>query len=235
MALPKLDVPQYSTLLPSTGESVRYRPFLVKEQKQLLIATGGSIEQQAHTVLDLVDTCTFGKLNVYGLPAYDIEYLFLQMRAKSVGENIDLVLTCAECENKQDSKLDLTTVNVIKTDHPHNLDLGNGLMLTMKDPDLVATTEFRDENLSPERTDAVIKLIARSIQNIWKDGENYAVSDYSLAETIEFVENLSPANLETIQQFFITLPVLSHTIDYTCEKCSAKNSATLEGLQSFFA
>ena len=235
MALPKLELPTFSLLLPSNGETVKYRPFLVKEQKQLLIATGGSIEQQAHTVLDLVHLCTFEKLNVYGLPAYDIEYLFLQIRARSVGENIDLVLTCSECENKMDGSLDLTTVSVNKPEHSYNVDLGSGLMLTMKDPDLIATTEFRDETISPERTDAVIRLIARCIKNVWKDGENYAITDYSLAETIEFVENLSPANLESIQQFLITLPTLRHTIDYTCDKCGAKNSATLEGLQSFFA
>ena len=126
MSLPKLDVPTYNLTVPSTGESIKIRPFLVREQKQLLIAQNGDVQQQTQAVLDIVQACTFNTFDVQHAPAYDAEYLFMQIRARSVGENIDLVLTCSECENRQDGNLDITTVEVKKTSgHGSNVDLGN--------------------------------------------------------------------------------------------------------------
>jgi hypothetical protein len=233
MALPKIDVPVYSTELPSTGEVVKYRPFLVREQKQLLIAQNAGIEQQTQAVIDLVSACTFNKLAVRKLPAYDLEFLFLKLRANSVGENIDLVLTCGECGNKQDAQLDLTTVKVeTYPDHDHKVDLGHGLLVTLSDPDLESLTSLR--GVTNPDADQIISLIAKCINTIWKDDDMYSALDYSPADLIEFVENLSPGNFSKLEKFFITLPKLRHEISFKCIKCESDNTAALEGLQSFF-
>lgn len=230
MALPKIDVPVYTTNLPSTGEVIKFRPFLVREQKQLLIALGGGAEQQTQAIYDIVRDCTFDKITNTA-PAYDIEHMFIQIRSRSVGESIDLILTCGTCEHKQDAKLDLTTVQVQRQgDHKSDIDLGHGLMVSLTDPSLADVSAIREQ----VNADAIIKLIAHSIKTIWKDTDMYAAADYTEAELIEFVENLSPANLETINEFFSTLPVLRHNVDFKCNNCGADNSAVLEGLQSFF-
>ena len=231
MSLPKIEVPVYNAVLPSTGKSVEFRPFLVREQKQLLIALNGGLEDQITAVNELVRACTYGKVEAETSPAYDVEYLFLQIRAKSVGESIDIVLNCQHCENKQDAKLDITNVGVNRPEgHKTDIDLGNGLLISMRDPDLRELGQLREELTA----DSIIQLIARSIKNIWNNNEMYDVKDYSTADLIEFVEGLSPGHLEKINEFFETLPVLRHELDFTCTKCNAENHAVLEGLQSFF-
>ena len=233
MALPKIDVPVYSIELPSTGEVIKYRPFLVREQKQLLIAQNAGLEQQTQAVIDLVAECTFNKLDVRKLPAYDLEFLFLRLRANSVGENIDLVLTCGECENRQDAQLDLTAVQVKKyPDHTNNVDLGGGLLVNLADPDLENLAVLRG-SANPD-VNQIIRLIASCIKTIWKDEDMYSALDYSPAELIEFVENLSPANFGKLEQFFLSMPKLRHEINFKCNKCGSDNTAALEGLQSFF-
>jgi hypothetical protein len=230
MALPVFDTAKYKTNLPSTGETVEYRPFVVKEQKILLMATQASVEEQVDAVYRAVDACTFGKLRVADLPSFDVEYLFLQIRARSVGEKIDMVLTCG-CEAKQNSTLDITTVEVQREPgHSNVIELGNGVMVKMRYP-----TMKEVDSLAQNRTvDGVIGLVAKSIDSIWQDDEMYAALDYSLAELIEFVENLSPASLEKIERFFVTAPVLRHDLSWTCKECSKINAVTLEGIQSFF-
>lgn len=235
MALPKLDVPVYNTELPSTGELIKFRPFLVKEQKQLLIAQGGDAQQQYEAVQDIVRACTFNKINVEQAPAFDVEFLFLQIRARSVGENIDLILTCGECENKQNHVLDITTVKAQKPQgHNANVELGGDLILTLRDPNLKDLQQFRVQIEAGNNSDAIIALIANCITNIWKGEENFAASDYSQADLVEFVENLSPQNLDKLETYFTTMPSLRHSIEFKCEKCGADNSADMEGLQSFF-
>lgn len=231
MSLPKLEVPVYITELPSTGERVEYRPFLVKEQKKLLVALNGDIEQQINAVNELVEECTYNKVSSKTSPSYDIEYLFLQIRAKSVGENIDIVLTCKDCQHKQDAKLDITTVKVNKPlEHKAEVDLGNNLLITMKDPDILELAELREDLTA----DNILKLVAKSIKTIWKGDEMYDSKDYSTEDMVEFVEELSPQHLEKINVFFETLPILRHELDFKCVKCGSENKAVLEGLQSFF-
>lgn len=229
MSLPRLDVPNYTAVVPSSGQTVNFRPFLVREQKQLLIALGGDVQQQIDAIQDLVTACTQGAVSASS-PAIDIEYMFLQIRARSVGENIDLVLTCGNCEHKTDAKLDITSIKPSSAKkHEHNIDLGN-ITLTLKDPNLLQITEFKN---NPE-VEGLIKLLAQSIDKIWQGEEVFDSKDYGLNDLIEFVEHLSPQNLTKLEEFFETLPVLRHELDFTCPQCSKENTAVLEGLQSFF-
>lgn len=231
MSLPQMTAPKFTTTLPSTGEKVVYRPFLVREQKKLLVAVDGDAEQQTQSVEDIIRACTFDAIDPTNITAYDAEFLFVQIRARSIGENVDLILSCSACDANQQSSLDLTSVQVSKpAGHAHEIDLGDQIMLVLQDPDLRAMDELRGDNTP----DAVVRLIARSIKTIWKADEMFAAQDYTLAELIEFVENLSPKNLAQLESYFDTLPVLRHDIEFECKECGAKNTAVLEGLQSFF-
>lgn len=230
MALPVIDAPKYHVDIPGIG-SVMYRPFIVREQKQLLMAVDGDAAQQNQAMADIIKACTFGKIDVDNIPAYDAEYLFLQIRSRSIGENVALTLTCSSCEKTQEGNLDLTQVGVTRPEgHDYNIELGNKVLLKMVDPNMGTMDNLRRDNTP----DAVIELIARSIQSIWEGDTMYAAKDYTLAELIEFVENLNPQDFDRLQAFFETLPVLHHDIEFDCKHCGAHNIATLEGLASFF-
>ena len=230
MSLPVFDTPTYTCKLPSSGETVKYRPFLVKEQKQLLMAASGSAEQQIDAVENIIASCSFGKLDPKKMPNFDIEYLFMQIRAHSVGENIELNLTCG-CGEKTTGVLDITTVEVKKdVGHTNTIELDQNLTLVMRYPRMREVEEM----LQAGNVDGIIKLIAKNIDSIWQNDEKYSAMDYSVAELIEFVEGLSPASLDKIESFFSTMPVLSHEIEWDCSACGEHNKVTLEGMQSFF-
>ena len=231
MALPIFDAPRYTLILPSSGEKIEYRPFVVKEQKQLLMATQASLEEQIMAINKVVEACTFGKVRPNRLPSFDVEYMFLQIRARSVGEEVDMVLTC-ECEAKQDTKLDIAAVEVNKPDgHVPEIDVGGNVMVVMRYP----TLEELELLGTDQSVDSIIRVIARSIDSIWQGEEMFAATDYSEAELIEFVENLSPTGLEKMENFFATMPVLQHIIEWDCDACGKHNAVRLEGVQSFFA
>ncbi len=230
MSLPVFDTPVSTVALPSNGEVVKFRPFLVKEQKQLLMAAQEGVEQQNAAIEGVIHACTFGKVDASKLPSFDVEYLFLNIRAASVGENVELVLTCS-CGAKQDATLDVTKVNVEKNpDHRNSIDLDNNITLQMRYPHLREV----DDLLEAKDVDGIIKLIARSIDSISQGDEKFSAADHSVAEMIEFVESMNPQSLDKIEKFFATMPVVRHKIDWDCKECSKHNEVTLEGIQSFF-
>lgn len=231
MSLPMVEAPKYTVTLPSSGEKIMFRPFLVREQKQLMVAVNGDAEQQMLAVEDIIKACTFDAVNPKKLSSSDAEFLFLQIRARSIGETIDLSLTCGECNHVQSGVLDLTLVNVTKPEgHAASVELSNGVILKLRDPGMQQMDEVRRDT----NPDTVIKLIASCIQNIWQGDEMFSADEYSLAELIDFVESLLPVDLDKLQEFFESLPVLRHEINFECKQCGAKNTAVLEGLQSFF-
>jgi len=231
MSLPVFDTPVSSIALPSNGEKVKFRPFLVKEQKQLLMAAQEGVDQQNDAIEGIINACTFGKVDARKLASFDVEYLFMNIRAASVGEKVELVLTCS-CGAKQDTTLDVTKVGVEKNpDHKDTIDLDNNITLKMRYPHLREI----DELLTAKDVDGIIKLIARSIETIWQGDEMFAAADHSVAEMIEFVESMSPQSLDKIEKFFATMPAIRHKIDWECKECSKHNEVTLEGIQSFFA
>jgi hypothetical protein len=232
MSLPVIDVPKYSTMLPSTGEKITYRPFLVREQKKLLVAVNDSPERQMATTEEVVNDCTFGRLNVARLPYFDVEYLFLQIRGRSVGETINMELTCGYCNNKQDAQLDITNIAVKKEEnHNNKIDIGGDFILEMQYPTLSDIEVFRET----PGADGVLHLIASSIAAIWKGEELFDAKDYSIEELLAFVDGLTPAQLDLLQVFFDTMPVLKHDLHFNCTACNKENTVELEGMQSFFA
>lgn len=230
MALPLFDVPKYKLELPSSGKTVEYRPFLVKEQKVLLMAAGAGVDEQSEAVLNVIDACTFGKVDVKKLANFDAEYIFLQIRARSVGENVDLIVTCGGCQATQNDVLDLTNVQVLKDpEHKNIIDVNESLTIEMGYPSLNTMETYN--NLNVEET---IALIANNIRGIYQGDEKYDAADYSMGELIAFVENLSPAGLEKLEHFFATMPKLQHRMSWKCQACEQENTITMSGLKSFF-
>jgi hypothetical protein len=231
MSLPLLTTPKHRIELPSTGERIEFRPFLVKEQKLLLMATNGGADQQISALNEVIHACTFGKVNAEKLPAFDAEFLFLNIRAHSVGETVNIVLTCS-CEAKQDAKLDVTSVKVDrKPEHSKTIDVDNNVSIEMRYPTLTDLSTMQAES----NIDSIINLIAGSIDSIWEGDERIAAQDYSVAELVEFVENLNPATLDRLENFFVTMPVLRHDMAWDCKECGKHNEVVMEGMNSFFA
>lgn len=230
MSLPSFNAPKYNATLPSNGKTVAFRPFLVREQKQLLMAANGTVAEQATAVIEIIRACTAAAIDPEKLPAFDLEYLFLQIRARSIGENVDMVLTCG-CGAKTNATLDVTAVGVQKfPNHSNKIDLDGNILLMMRYPRMSEVDRFQ-QKVGP---DATIELIASSIESIWEGDTMYAATDYSKEELIEFVENLSPGAFEKIETFFATMPVLSHEVSWQCKACESENTVTLQGIESFF-
>lgn len=231
MSLPMFTTSKHRIELPSTGEKVEFRPFLVKEQKLLLIATNGDAEQQITAMNEVIHSCTYGKVNAEKLPAFDAEYLFLNIRAHSVGETVNVVMTCS-CEAKQDAKVDVTTIKVDRSpDHKKIIEVDNNISIEMRYPTLTDLSTLQ----SDANIDSIINLIASSIDSIWQGEERFAAEDYSVAELVEFVESLSPATLDKLENFFVTMPVLRHKMEWDCKECGKHNDVIMEGMNSFFA
>lgn len=235
MALPKIAIPKFSVKLPSTGEKVHFRPFLVKEEKVLLIALQSEDEADIiDAVRDVVVACVDEKLNVAKLPYFDIEYLFLNIRAKSVGEQINLEYRHTGGVNYQGIACDAVTpvqinieeVNVDKLEgHTNKIMLTDKLGIEMKYPSI-------DEVNSIAKGTDELEMLARCIKCVF-DEENVYDPD-NIADSIAFIENLNSEQFAKITQFLNSMPKLRHTIKYTCRGCGQEDVVNLEGLSDFF-
>lgn len=228
MPLPVLEAPTYNLSVPSTKKKLKYRPFLVREEKILMIAQESENETQIlQAVKDIITSCTFEKIDVNNIPMYDIEYIFLKIRAKSVGEVVSFQLKCEECGeyNKVEVNLEDVEVQFPQKEIDTNIQLNDSIGITLK-PLRMSDIKKGDDQI----TDAIIA----TIDTIYDSDNVYSASACSRKEMQEFVDSLSHQHLEKIQEFILNQPTLKHTIEYTCEKCGHKNSYELNGLQSFF-
>jgi hypothetical protein len=229
MALPKLDTPTYDLTLPSTGEKVKYRPFLVKEYKILLTALDSDTEEIYKIVTELVDVCTFNKLKVRDLPNFDIEYLFLNIRGKSIGEKTSLTLECTNCASKINFDLDITKAKIKRdSEHTSKILITDKIGLEMRYPVFSEIISIYD-NFNSEN---IVDLLCSCIKTVYTDEEQY--NEYSKEELIEFVNSFSRPQFEKLEQFFITMPKVTQKVEQVCENCGTNNEVNLEGLQNFF-
>ena len=231
MALPKLDSPTYETELPSTNEKVKYRPFLVKEQKLLLIAQESKKQKETYlTMSNLLKSCTFDKLDVDNLPIFDVEYLFLKIRSKSVGEKVEIMITCPDDnETKVPVKLDLKDVVVQMTvGHTNELDISDKIKMIMKYPVLgdVSRSTGSDSN-------KVFEIMNQCIYEVHDGDTIYHRVDMSEKDIEEFIDSFSTKQFELITEFFNTMPKLRHVINVTNPNTKVKNEVIVEGLDSF--
>ena len=235
MALPKIETPTYELTLPSQNVKVQYRPFLVKEEKLLMIAMeSGENKQITSALKDIVRACTFGAINIDVLPTFDIEYIFLQIRAKSVGEVAKLKIKCPDDkETFANVELDLTKVEVQVDDkHTNEVKVNDKITMVMKYP----TLDTFDPNVDATKlqTDDLFGIIAKSIHEIY-DGETvHKSSDYTKEELQEFIESLTSQTFTKVQNFFQTMPRLAHTVEIENPKTKVKSKVVLSGLNDFF-
>ena len=232
MALPKLNTPTYELVLPSTNEKIKFRPFLVKEQKVLLIAQESNDDEQvANAMGHLVKECTFGKVNPDTAPMFDIEYLFLRIRGKSVGENVTLNITCPDDnETKVSVKVNLEDISInMLDDHTNEIQLLDNCKIVFRYPilsDMSGITAGGD-------IQSVFKLMEACVQEIHYGDDVYYRADMSDKDITDFIDQLTGDQFEKISDFFNSMPKLRHVVKVTNPKTKKKSEVVLEGLQSF--
>jgi hypothetical protein len=229
MPLPKLETPTYELSIPSTKELLKYRPFLVKEEKILLIAQESEEESEILAATkNIIEACTFNKIKCDDLTVYDIEYIFLKIRGKSVGESIEFKGKCQHCPESIDFRVNIDEVEVFFPEAPESkIDLGGGVGLTLK--------SIKVKDLDKIDESDLISTICSVIDTIYDNENVYTSKDFSEKELHEFVGNLKHEDLEIVQRYIENQPVLKHTISSTCPCDKKKKSTyTLQGLESFF-
>ena len=240
MPLPKIATPSYELELPSTGKTISYRPFLVKEEKLLVIALESEDTKQiTNAIKAVIRSCVLTKgIKVESLPTFDIEFLFLNIRGKSVGEDIDVKLICPDDgETEVDVSISLDDIEVQKPEgHSNQIKLDNNLMMELKYPSL---NEFIKNNFDPNDTtknpmDQSFDLIGSCISKIYNEDEVWAAADCSKKELNDFLDSMNSNQFKEVEKFFETMPKLTHTIKVLNPKTKVESDVVLEGLASFF-
>ena len=237
MALPILETPTYELTLPSIDTKVKYRPFLVKEEKILLQALESNENNQIVQALkDIVNSCTFGQLDGENMPTFDLEYVFLQIRSKSVGEVAKLKVLCPDTKKDYaEVEVDLSTVDV-QVDDEHNnkimVDEDKKIGVLMKYPTLATVDPTKD--YSKQNTKALFNIIGEGIYQIFEGDKVHMAKDYTREELDKFVESLDSKSFKKIQRFYETMPKLMHEIEVENPKTKVKSKITLSGLSDFF-
>ena len=240
MALPVMSTPTYNLVIPSSGATVKYRPFLVKEEKALLIA------QQSEDVSVMVDSlrrvivdCIMDKIDADKLATFDLEYIFTQIRAKSVGEKVDLLFPCDTDHGDDNEKaktkitIDLTTLTVDKpADHTAKIDLFGEVGVMMKYPSIDVIKKL--EGLDAEDINVIFDVIAASVDFIYEGDKIHYAKEQKKDDIVQFLGNLTSEQFMKVQNFFQTMPRLRKEVEYKCPICQKEHFKVLEGLQSFF-
>jgi hypothetical protein len=240
MTLPEQVAPQYELTLPSNNKKIKYRPFFVKEEKILIMAVESKeMTQISRAIKQVLDSCILTKnIKIDELPVFDIEYLFLNIRAKSIGESIDLLITCGDDGKTQvPVTVYIDQIEVVKPkQHTDTIDLENGYYIKMKYPSL---TQFIEENFevskkSSAEIDRAFKLISTCIDSIYNDDEAWVSSDYTQEDMIKYIEKLTPKQYKKVEEFFSSMPKLSHKLVVKNPVTGVDNDVVLEGLSNFF-
>jgi hypothetical protein len=236
MALPKLTTPTYELEIPSTDEKIKYRPFLVKEEKILMMAMESKASADiTQAVKDIVSECTFNKIDISNMPMFDVEYIFLQIRSKSVGEISKLKLLCPDDEKTYvDIELNLDDVKVqVGEDHTNKIELDKGMGIIMRYPTIDSFSETGIKDINPGN---MLDVISTCILQIYeKNGEKtYDPKDQTKKEVIEFIEQLNTKQFREVQKFFETMPKLKHEITIKNPNTKKESKVTLTGLNDFF-
>ena len=239
MPLPKINTPTYDLVLPSSNKKIKYRPFLVREEKILIIALESEdMSQITSAVVDILNSCILTKgIKVEKLSTFDIEYLFLNVRGKSVGEQVEVSITCPDDgETTVQQIIDIDSIKVKKNkDHKDIVKLDDNLSIKLKYPSLA---EFVQSNFDAESTtdvDTTMHMIISCIDLIYNDEESWKASESTSKELEEFVDQLNTKQFKQIEKFFETMPKLSHTIKVKNPKTDVESEVLLEGLASFFS
>lgn len=232
MSLPKLDTPTYKLKLPSTGKSITYRPFLVKEEKLLLMTKETKNPKDVvDTLRKLVTSCVLDTIDFDALTPFDIEYLFLNFRSKSVGEEVDLMIPCEKCSVKSQVGINLDEDVFIENQGKKvdfKVPLTNTVGLIMKYPNMESFLS------SGSKEEDALSVIISSIESIYDDKTVHKVSDYTEKEVREFIGSLGMKEMQKVQNFFADMPKVKCKVEFVCQGCSSENSFSIEGINNFF-
>jgi hypothetical protein len=240
--LPKIDVPIYEIKLPSTGESIKFRPFTVKEEKLFLMAyESEDVKYSVDTIIQVLNNCVVSDIDIKDLPTFDIEYLFLNLRARSIGEIVKLKYRCnndvgtekepQKCNSSVEIELNVLEVEPSKNpNHTNKIQLSEELGIVMKYPKM----GLIKDNTEVDDFNVVLDLIISCIDYIYDKDNLYYAKDSTKEELTEFLDSLQSKDLEKIKDFFDTMPKLKKNMDFSCKKCGYTENIELEGLQSFF-
>jgi hypothetical protein len=237
MALPRLnDIPQYELVIPSSGETVNYRPFLVKEQKVLLIAYESKDQRQIiNAIMNCIASCLQEDIDVSKLSTFDADYIFTKIRSKSVGEKITVTAKCEECEHRSDAEIDLEKIQLLGDTKPSNIKITNEIDLKMKYPsyrDFISNEKLMAEEMS---TASVFEMLTSCIESVMTEEENISLKDEPKEEIERFINSLTGEQFATVRGFVESMPKIILDFEFTCEACNKVNQHRLEGLQDFFS
>ena len=237
MSFPLVTVPKYDVVVPSTGKKIKIRPFLVKEQKVLLIAQESEdLDVMITAIKEIITSCTEGAVDVETLALFDLEYIILQIRAKSVGEIVELIFKCDSCTDEKAQiqvNVDLTTIEMEKnSEHNKTIPLFGDVGVVMKYPSFSLFKKL-DQTTENDYV-GYIDMIQECIELVYDKDDVYKVKDQPTKTIEEFVDNLTTEQFDKIKTFFNTMPKLRKTVDYRCPVCQKEHSKVLEGIKSFF-
>ena len=239
MPLPKVNTPTYELVLPSTNKKIKYRPFLVREEKILIMALETEDAKQiTSSVIEILNACILARgIKIEKLATFDIEYLFLNVRAKSVGESIDVNVTCPD-DNKTtvEVKVDIDSIKIIKNkNHKDTVKLDDTLSLKLNYPSIEQFIENNFESSKGSEITSTLDMITSCIDMIYTDEESWNASETSKKDLEEFIEQLNTKQFRVIEGFFDTMPKLSHSIKVKNPKTDVESTVVLEGLAAFFS
>jgi len=239
MPLPKITTAEYELKLPSNGKTVKYRPFLVKEEKILILSLESQDQKQiSNAVKQVLKECVLTKgVKIDNLPSFDIEYLFLNIRGKSVGETIELIVTCGDDGvTEVPVTVNIDDIEVVKSDdHSPDIELADGYTVKMKYPSLSQFVETNFQDDEKNQVEKSFNIVAQSIDMVYNDEEMFSASECTKKELKEWVESLTSEQFQKIEKFFDSMPKLKHTLKVTNPKTKKENTIELEGLTDFFA
>ena len=236
MGLPLLNsAPKYEVKIPSSGELIRFRPFLVKEQKVLLLAYESQDKKQIiYAMLDCVQNCLVGEANVYKLTTFDVDFLFAQIRAKSVGESVDLLIKCESCNSENEVKVNIEDAHVVVDRKEETIKLTNEISVKMSYPTYARYLETGVVFEAKTSTDLIMEIIISCIDNIMTEEENIDVRNESKEELITFIESMTADQFAKLSKFVEGMPAMTKDISFICSNCQHENNKTLQGIDDFF-
>jgi hypothetical protein len=229
MVLPVLETPTYDLVLPSTNKKIKFRPFLVKEHKILMTLSDAEDSEVIRVIKEIIDVCTFKKLNVDKLPNFDIEYIFLNLRSKSIGEKVDIIVNCP-CGNKIEHSIDLNEVKVERKEQSNKIVLRDNLTIVMRYP----TFEEVAGIISSQDTMQVFEMVSKCIDEIHTAEESFDRSLFTNEEASNFISQLTKDEFFKIEEFFVNMPKVVQEVKAKCNQCGRENEVKMEGLENFF-
>jgi ribosomal protein L44E len=221
--------------VPSNGKKIRYRPFLVKEQKILLLAYESQDKKQIiNAIIDTVKSCAESNIDVNDLTTFDVDYIFTQIRAKSVGEKVDLQIACTECDQSNDVQINLEDIKIKVDKDSEIVKLTDKISVKLKYPNynrFMLDSKIFDITSASEM---IIEIVISSIDSIMTEEENIMAKDESREELVTFIESMTAEQFEKISRFVEDMPVMKYDVNYTCINCGTENTRTLQGIDDFF-